>query len=165
MVIYTCAGISVYQKKKELCDADGSIDSSIEIGNPFDPSSFSKVTEVQVTRQTASDEERVHNLAHNSVSMLFQRPTKPPYSPYLVTVEAGGEFGKLSGNSPKPAEVDQLDLSPRRHAMLTEANSAAWKYTKYASLFFIALLVTWVSISSRFCVLFSHRWLSIWLVI
>lgn len=151
MVIYACAGVVIYQKKKRLRDADGSIDSSLEIGNPFDPSSFSKVTEVQVTRQTASPQERVHNLAHDSVGVLFQKPLKPPYSPYLVTVEAGGDFGKLSGKSQKPAQVDQLDLSPQRNAIFTEANSAAWTYTKYASLFFVALLITWVSLSSPLC--------------
>lgn len=152
MVIYACAGVSIYQKKKRLRDADGSIDSSLEIENPFDPSSFSKMTEVQVTRQTANSEQRENNnLAHNSVIGLFQRPSKPPYSPYLVTVEAGGDFGKLSGKSQKPAQVDQLDLSPQRNAIFTEANSAAWTYTKYASLFFVALLITWVSLSSPLC--------------
>lgn len=147
MAIYTCAGTVIYQRRRQLREVDGPVDSTLGIGNPFDPASFSKVTEVQVTHEISTPEERVHNLAHDSTSVKFQPQSKPPYSPYFVTIEAGGGFEKLSGKAPKPAKVDQLDLSPQRRAMFSEANSAAWTYTKYALLFFVALLVTWVSYS------------------
>lgn len=148
------AGKAIYQKRRQLREADGSVDSSMEIGNPFEPSSFSKVTEIQVTSESASAANRIPNLARDSTTFRFQRPFsfRPPYSPYSVTVEAGGGYGKLSGTtSLKAIRNELLDQSPRRHAMVSEANSAAWAYTKYALLFFIALLVTWVSFLPTHC--------------
>lgn len=33
---------------------------------------------------------------------------------------------------------------------MAEANFAAWAYTKYAMLFFIALIITWVRVTATF---------------
>lgn len=145
MGIYTWTGAVIYQKRRQLHEVDGSIDLTLEIGNPFDPSSSSEVTKLRVPHEMATAKQQVHNLAHDSVNVRFQPPSKPLYSPYLVTVEAGGGFEKLSGEAPKQVKIDQLDLSPQRRAMVSEADSAAWAYTKYALLLFVALLVTWVS--------------------
>lgn len=152
LVIYVRAGKAIYQKRRQLRDFDGSVDSNFEIGNPFEPSSFTKVTEIQVTTESAIAATRIPNLARVSIDSLLQRPFKTvPYSPYSVSVEAGGAFEKLSGPTTtlKSIKNELLDSAPQRHAMVAEANSAAWAYTKYALLFFIALLVTWVSFSPR----------------
>lgn len=152
LVIYVRAGKAIYQKRRQLRDFDGSVDSNFEIGNPFEPSSFTKVTEIQVTTESAIAATRIPNLARDSIGSRLQRPFKTvPYSPYSVSVEAGGAFEKLSGPTTtlKSIKNELLDSAPQRHAMVAEANSAAWVYTKYALLFFIALLVTWVSFSPR----------------
>lgn len=152
LVIYVRAGKAIYQKRRQLRDFDGSIDSNFEIGNPFEPSSFTKVTEIQVTTETAIAATRIPNLARDSIGSRLQRPFKTvPYSPYSVSVEAGGAFEKLSGPTTtlKSIKNELLDSAPQRHAMVAEANSAAWAYTKYALLFFIALLVTWVGFFPR----------------
>ena len=39
---------------------------------------------------------------------------------------------------------DGMETYSQRRGINREATSAAWAYTKYAMLFFIALLVTWV---------------------
>ncbi|ODM19925.1 hypothetical protein SI65_04911 [Aspergillus cristatus] len=146
LVIYVRAGKVIYQKRRQLCDFDGSIDSNFEVGNPFEPSSFTKVTEIQVMTESAIAATRIPNLARDSIGSRLQRPFKTvPYSPYSVSVEAGGAFEKLSGPTTtlKSIKNELLDSAPQRHAMVAEANSAAWAYTKYALLFFIALLVTW----------------------
>lgn len=152
LVIYVRAGKVIYQKRRQLREFDGSIDSSFEIGNPFEPSSFTKVTEIQVTAESAIAATRIPSLARDSIGSRLQRPFKTvPYSPYSVSIEAGGAFDKLSGPTTtlKSIKNELLDLAPQRHAMMAEANSAAWAYTKYALLFFIVLLVTWVSFFSR----------------
>lgn len=141
------AGKVIYQKRRQLRDMDASLSSSLEIGNPFDSSSFSKVTEIRVTTESANATDRIPNLARDSISFRFQKPFKPPYSPYSVTVEAGGGgLEKLSGSPLKQIMISELEASSQRRAKtVSEANSAAWAYTKYAFLFFAALLVTWVS--------------------
>lgn len=53
IAIYVRAGKVIYQKRQQLHDFDGSIDSNFEIGSPFEPSSFTKVTEIQVTTEPA----------------------------------------------------------------------------------------------------------------
>lgn len=45
----------------------------------------------------------------------------------------------------KRSRSDGVEMHSQRRGMSNEASSAAWAYTKYAMLFFIALLVTWVS--------------------
>lgn len=148
LVIYVRAGKVIYQKRRQLRDFNDSIDSNFEIGNPFEPSSFTKVREIQVTTESAIAATKIPNLARDSIGSRLQRPFKAvPYSPYSVSVEAGGAFEKLSGPTTtlKSIKNELLDSAPQLHAMVAEANSAAWAYTKYALLFFIALLVTWVS--------------------
>lgn len=65
---------------------------------------------------------------------------------YSVTV-AGGEAFPLPPSATSPvgsASVKVSPTSPRRYPR-TDISSAAFAYFKYAVLYFIALLVTWVS--------------------
>ncbi|GLI79085.1 hypothetical protein PoHVEF18_007410 [Penicillium ochrochloron] len=96
------------------------------------------------------------------------------FSPYSVTIEGGmidpismyqNSEEQLSSIRPSSSRKNSSVLRPemsmsletcrsngvetyetysQRRGMNREANSAAWAYTKYAMLFFIALLVTWV---------------------
>jgi hypothetical protein len=48
-------------------------------------------------------------------------------------------------STPKPVRFETTDSpSPRRAVAMAAADTATWVYFKYAMLFFIALLVTWV---------------------
>jgi hypothetical protein len=90
----------------------------------------------------------------------------PTFTPYSITIE-GGMMDPISmhQNSEEqlpPMHASRAKLDPRmsiassskcrsegveRHSQRRGSNepiSAAWAYTKYAMLFFIALLVTWV---------------------
>lgn len=66
------------------------------------------------------------------------------YDQYTVTIDS----------NPIPRSISRPALSSnpsgdtllhRQHSVALEANTAAWGYTKIALLFFISLLVTWVS--------------------
>ncbi|THC93519.1 hypothetical protein EYZ11_007010 [Aspergillus tanneri] len=81
--------------------------------------SFSKTTEVSITSEVSSPNE-------------CYRPT--------VTIE-GGPSGAIAL---KTVKNDPPNPHLQRRIMAAEANSAAWAYTKYAMLFFVALIITWM---------------------
>jgi hypothetical protein len=80
------------------------------------------------------------------------------FKPYSVTIQGGSSgdapLGLEHSSRPTPCPLQKdghartgradLDSVSQRRSIATEASSAAWAYTKYAMLFFIALLVTWV---------------------
>ncbi|KAJ5775912.1 uncharacterized protein N7511_000923 [Penicillium nucicola] len=150
--IYLRAGSVIYQKRRQLRNLGG-IDS---LDPYFVPSvsPFATLAGIQVTREIAcySPEQR-----YPSTSGPHGLPS-PSFKPYSVTIQ-GGSSGdvplssehnsRLTSFPPqkdgqfKAGRVD-MDSASQRRSLATEANSAAWAYTKYAMLFFIALLVTWV---------------------
>ncbi|KAE8351761.1 hypothetical protein BDV28DRAFT_149697 [Aspergillus coremiiformis] len=69
-------------------------------------------------------------------------PVSPFYNPYSVTIE-GGFMSRQLSLPWKPVKHSHLEPWSRRRAM-SDTNTAAWAYTKYAMLFFTALIVTWV---------------------
>ena len=164
--IYLRAGSVIYQKRRQFRKLGGieSIDSDAPSETPV-----LKLAGIQVTSEIAcSSPERY------SISPSDGRPTRSftasSVSPYSVTIE-GGPFEPIAGlqtagaisiltpesssrpgPSPLRTEVSMINarfdgvdsFASQRRAVTTEASSAAWAYTKYAILFFIALLVTWV---------------------
>lgn len=115
------------------------------------------LTGIQVTREIAcSTPERrslSENTAHGIPSAAFRA--------YSVTIEGGITVNTFQGSTPStgPSSLqrEQSNKTGRsdgpdsqRRSISTEASSATWAYTKYAMLFFIALLVTWVCPSEVF---------------
>lgn len=164
--IYLRAGSVIYEKRRQFRKFGGieSIDSDAPSETPI-----LKLAGIQVTSEIAcSSPERY------STSPSDGPPTRSftasSVSPYSVTIESGpfepiiglqtadavliptSESSSRPGPSPLRTEVsmrntrfDGVDsFASQRQAVATEASSAAWAYTKYAMLFFIALLVTWV---------------------
>lgn len=161
--IYLRAGSLIYQKRRQLRELEGidSIDSYTR--------SDMELAGIQVTSEIAYSSPERHSTSSADIQ-LARSFTASSFCPYSVTVE-GGHLEPIGGlqrvgeiSLPTPAFSSQLGPSPlrtdillkdsrlevadsftaQRRAVATEASSAAWAYTKYAMLFFIALLVTWV---------------------
>ncbi|RLL99076.1 hypothetical protein CFD26_107167 [Aspergillus turcosus] len=142
--IYLRAGRVIFQKRRQLAEA-GCSDSSGDIDSPMDPA-FPKKTEIHVTSEithTGSEFDRLNRLIIASASYIPHRYLSP-YSPYTVTIEGGSASGNNDNVPMQTLRRSQHDPYAQRRAAAKDVNSAAWAYTKYAILFFIALLVTWV---------------------
>ncbi|KAJ5176489.1 uncharacterized protein N7482_002366 [Penicillium canariense] len=145
--IYLRAGTVIYQKRRQL-RALQDIDSLDTVTQPDAP--LVRLASIQVTSEIACS-------------------TSTTFAPYSVTIEGGTMdpisrcqnseelFAPVQGSSPWPSppplrskllvktsRSEEIDAYSQRRATATENTSAAWAYTKYAMLFFIALLVTWV---------------------
>ncbi|PLB43124.1 hypothetical protein P170DRAFT_72529 [Aspergillus steynii IBT 23096] len=135
--IYARTGSVIYKRRRQLRHI-GMLDSNADCENTSKPA-FSKTTEIRITREATTPNKIFQSVAESSNPISSHLP--PSYcSPYSVTIEGGHGSGiplKLLG-------PEQSDSHLHRRAMMAEANSAAWAYTKYAMLFFIALIFTWV---------------------
>lgn len=149
--IYLRAGSVIYQKRRQL-RVLGAIEScDPEVNSEVIP----KCAGIQVTREIAYSIPDSQYVSTSGARTARSFPS--PFSPYSVTIE-GGPFEPIAfsqsarprpGPSPLRTEIslravrsEGADSNSQRRS--TENNSAAWAYTKYAMLFFIALLVTWV---------------------
>ncbi|OJJ08068.1 hypothetical protein ASPVEDRAFT_142955 [Aspergillus versicolor CBS 583.65] len=146
LAIYARIGNLVWRRRRQLKEAGG-LDTTIDVSIPDDPP-FSKVTEIRITTEDAAPfrlGEAGPSIEQNSSFAYIQSSHRP----YSVNVQAGIALptevqletirGDISPNTPPP------DDEPYRHSTTaSEVNVAAWAYTKYAMLFFVALLVTWV---------------------
>ncbi|CDM35663.1 GPCR, family 2-like [Penicillium roqueforti FM164] len=143
--IYLRAGTVIYQKRRQLRNLGG-IDSDLVPESPF-----AMLTGIQVTREIACFTPERRSLSEGDASGL---PSNA-FRAYSVTIEGGSTANTLQKSSSKtdssPLQQENFGKTGRpdgadsqRRSTSTEASSATWAYTKYAMLFFIALLVTWV---------------------
>ncbi|KAJ5715919.1 uncharacterized protein N7483_013100 [Penicillium malachiteum] len=167
--IYLRAGSVIYQKRRQRQIIGG-----IESRNSISTRSLAGI---QVTREIAcsspvSQARSPHSSKRNSGSGASF------WIPYSVTIEACHLESMVTTQSPPEASEYAQGSSSRLEAgpsqiekpmrtvrsegsesyiqrrFLTESNPAKWVYTKYAMLFFVALLVTWVpSTANRVCAL------------
>ncbi|KAL4801567.1 Nnf1-domain-containing protein [Aspergillus unguis] len=137
LAIYTRIGILVWRRRRQLKEAGG-LDTTIDVSIPDDPP-FSKVTEIRITREDAAPygSEAGPSVEDNHSFSCHQSSHRP----YSVSVQAG--TGSVELESMPSNETPQPQHYPRSRTT-AEVNTAAWAYTKYAMLFFIALIVTWV---------------------
>jgi hypothetical protein len=143
--IYLRAGKVIFEKRRQLEKAECP-DSCGEIDSPMEPA-FSKKTEIHVTSEITHSGSESNRLTITSASHIPHRYLSP-YSPYSVTIEGGSASAHDEHVPMRTLRSSQHDPYAQRRATARDVNSAAWAYTKYAMLFFIALLVTWVSSSS-----------------
>ncbi|KGO75800.1 Glucose receptor Git3, N-terminal [Penicillium italicum] len=142
--IYLRAGTVIYQKRRQLRNLGG-IDSDLVPESPF-----ALLTGIQVTREIACSTPERRSLSEGATRGL---PSNT-FRAYSVTIEGGNTASTTQdpssnvGPSPLRQENSSKAVRPdgadsQRRSTSTEASSATWAYTKYAMLFFIALLVTW----------------------
>ena len=136
--IYTLAGREIYRNREQLRVFNRKGGHPVEIGNPFD--SY-KTTEVNITTETMPTTGRglVSTTANENVPS--RTPSGLGYDPYTVTIGCPPP----SSRTRTPQTPGGETLTYRRHKAAMEANTAAWGYTKCAVLFFLSLLITWVS--------------------
>jgi len=125
VLIYILAGVEIYQKRRQL--RKFSHPGPLEVvDNPF---VSTKTTKIEVTSEPAeSRNPSESSLKHDDGIRVT--PSRA-YMEYSITIESGA-------NAPKSPRIER----PRT---ALDANTAAWGYTRIAFLFFLALLITWVS--------------------
>ena len=140
--IYAIAGREIFAKRKQLrAFSNPSRPVPVRIENPF--TSF-KTTEIHVTSELATFQ------SPNMSNVLFLPDNRhldvddKGYNQYSVTI--GSEpMGPRSELQPPMTPRAHSTIAQRNNRAAMEANSAAFGYTKVALLFFVSLLVTWVS--------------------
>lgn len=144
--IYTMAGREIFLSRKQLRAFKQKSGYSMEIETPFD--SY-KTTEVNITSEV------VPMVCKDLVSTTVNTnvPSKAPSGrgSDRYTVKIG--YTPLSPRMIMPRTPSGENLTYRKNKATMEANTAAWGYTKCAVLFFISLLITWVShcLSNALC--------------
>lgn len=132
------AGRRIFIKRQELRAFSQGSRYAVDVENPF--TSF-KTTEVHITSELAPIAGKTSADLHSNKDAVTEiEAIGRGYDQYTVTIN--------SSPLPRPAltSIPSGDaLLYRQHSAALEANTAAWGYTKIALLFFISLLVTWVS--------------------
>ena len=129
------AGRELFTKRQELRAFN-----TLSNLNPFD--SF-KTTDVLVTSELATLETTREICNPLDARNCSQRSTVSGknYEQYSVNIMSSPMTPRPSG----PHTNNIVSIQNRKNRAAMEANRAAWGYTKVAILFFVSLLVTWVS--------------------
>ena len=132
------AGREIYLNRKQLRSFSRASQYAIEIEDPFD--SY-KTTEVNITSEVVPPPRKALSNTTVSMNVSGKSPVDREYDRYTITIASTSMAPKL----PMPSTPSGEALSYRKTKAAMEANTAAWAYTKCALLFFVSLLITWVS--------------------
>lgn len=130
--IYVRAGKEIFKKRQELRSFTQAPTFTV-IENPF---ISCKTTEVEISSEPAAV---VRNDSQTSLCDDHGNRMHG-YNPYSVSVEIGS-----AASESIPPRTAGYGRPAHRNKVSNEATSAAWGYTKCALLFFISLIITWVS--------------------
>lgn len=132
------AGREIFKKRKQLRAFNNFV------GDAPQFSGF-KTTDVQITSELVSQARVSAGSTLNQKNMPVLKAdsnNNHGYEPYTVNIAS-------VPLSPRPRVSNGTSAASvhttRNNRIAMEANTAAWGYTKVAVLFFISLLVTWVS--------------------
>ena len=130
VVVYIMAGNVIYRKRKYL---NGFM-------NPLNENPFTNLvtTEIHITHEERP--EVTHEGPDKGASEIPGAEAPSDFSPYSINIETG------TVSRPLPAFLRMRSLT--RDIAQQETNAEAWLYARVAFLFFIALLITWVSLPS-----------------
>lgn len=135
------AGRRIFIKRYELRAFSKQFRGAVDV----DPSLSSyKTTEVHITREPAPIPVKIAVDLHPPMDAGEIEAVGRGYDQYTVTIASD----PVSRPALAASQSNDAFLY-RQHSAALEANTAAWGYTKIALLFFISLLVTWVSAKSR----------------
>ena len=124
------AGREVFRKRQELRDFSNPMDEPHLVGY--------KTTDVQITSEPAKQpRENLDSTNRSNRSTISGKS----YEQYTVKIASGA----ISPRPHLPYTTSAGSVYNRTNRATMEANTAAWGYTKVALLFFVSLLVTWVS--------------------
>lgn len=148
------AGREIFAKRKQLrAFSNPSPPVQVEIQNTF--TSF-KTTEICVTSELATiNRPNIANVFLSSDRKSRDLPSPgsrdeevspgKSYDQYSVTIRSTPMSPRFE--VPQSMPRGQSTMQQRGNRVAMDANTAAWGYTKVALLFFVSLLVTWVSSS------------------
>jgi hypothetical protein len=151
--IYIRAGKDIFMKRKQLQNFSSSADPGFSVDNPFEIHA-SKVIHVTSENSAVVAREDPSTQVGSEGNLGSKRASgggHAVYNSYSVTVERGDA---IPMSTMKPGEKPVVSSTPRRSPRV-ETNAAAFAYCKYAMLYFVALLVTWVRF---FCSSFISEW-------
>ncbi|KAL8716917.1 MAG: hypothetical protein Q9225_005791 [Loekoesia sp. 1 TL-2023] len=147
--LYALSGREIFKKRQQLRAFNSAARHPVEVENPF--TNF-KTTEVEITHELAKlphhNEPETDNTFMYSNSRLKQySPPSKGYDEYSVNISSTPISPTPGTSSPSvpPTPGSSAAISYRNNRAAMEANTAAWGYTKVALLFFVSLLITWVS--------------------
>ncbi|MCJ1469555.1 hypothetical protein MMC07_008189 [Pseudocyphellaria aurata] len=144
------AGREIFRNRKQLRAFNNTCDYPLDIENPFNGY---KTTEVNITSEAfpASHEDLVTRTVDTKVA--GKTPSGRGYDRYTVTIGSA----PLGPETTMPQTPSGATMFYRKNKAAMEANTAAWGYTKCALLFFVSLLITWVSRVCMLCVVIVGR--------
>ncbi|KAL4894616.1 hypothetical protein BDV59DRAFT_13695 [Aspergillus ambiguus] len=145
--IYARAGRVIYRKRRELeqlgtCDTNIDID-TIDFDRPPEHR-VSKVTHIQIASERSNASCDASRSAHDISFPTTPTEVRCPYDPYFITIEGGAGMSRNNSAGTERARLEHQEWLSQRRSSGPDVNRAAWIYTKYAMLFFIALIITWV---------------------
>jgi hypothetical protein len=126
--IFIRAGKAIYHNRNQLQNLSSMDHHRNLVENMLD-APMSKVTEIRITSEAAGL--RPENSRQKAL-----------YSPYTVIV-GSGEIPEGPA-SPQRLLTEPMDANGHRRSPKSEATASDLAYFKYAMLYFVALLVTWV---------------------
>ena len=141
--IYLLTGLEIFKRRSQLrsFSHDSASEASM-IENPFtNPFSSFKITEVTITSELVGlphSNGSQTSLKYDSMGRAMSGQQN--YEQYSVTIERG----PMSPIFTVPKSPKSNLHPPHRNAAM-EANAAAYSYLKCALLFFVSLIITWVS--------------------
>ncbi|KAL9611467.1 MAG: hypothetical protein Q9167_003904 [Letrouitia subvulpina] len=131
------SGREIFKKRRELL-AFRTSRASGEMENPF--AAF-KTTEVSVTSELLNSHvQKPSNILDPGRLSRNTSDTSQSYAQYSTTIGSTHSGFPFVGRPRTGSMSTQL----YKNKMALDANTAAWRYTKVALLFFVSLLVTWV---------------------
>lgn len=138
MTIYAFVGKVVYKNHRQFRNLTTTTDNATATAIPNDGGGSSgapinsKTTEVHITFESALESGFDTSFDNNRDN--FKAPSNTEnYSRYAVNIESSIE------------NTAKNDSGVQQHRTTSTADRAAWAYLKCAMLFFVALLITWVS--------------------
>ena len=133
--VYCMAARTVWRKRKEL---PGFL-------NPLNEDPFRNMvtTEINIVSQPREHFSPISTRAEDDIAILQPTSRGGEYNPYSVDVEVGPQESQRRPSM--PSELMRL-RSLTRTAAVNEMNAEAWLYARTSFLFFLALLITWVSL-------------------
>ena len=143
LCIYILAGREIFAKRSQLRAFNNPTRPvPVQIENPF--VSF-KTTEILITSELAT-------LHTPNVTNIFMMPDNKRagvagkgYDQYSVTIDSAPKSPRSEAPPPPMTSRTHSTIAQQNSRAAMEANRAAFGYTKVALLFFVSLLVTWVS--------------------
>ena len=131
--VYCMAARTVWRKREEL---PGFL-------NPLneDPFNNTVTTEINVVSCPRQDLSPVSAHAEDEIPGISHPAPGDDYNPYSVAVEVGPQENRRPS---LPTDLMRL-RSLTRTVAVNEMNAEAWLYARTSFLFFLALLITWVS--------------------